>query len=540
MSARRITRRSLLLASAGALGSGVLRPRAALALLGGPAPPALSERWLGELTPAVATIELASPADLVGMEWHGPAREHISLRFHGRDGRWSPWVAAGTNGHGPDVRPATDRQVGEPIWTGGATSVQIRAAGRVGDAKLHIVSVDGGAEAARPARTVAPLASSASLALAKPELHAGAGQPPIIARQAWARGMAPPKVAPEYGQVEMAFVHHTENPNGYAAAEVPAMLRAIYVFHRYVNGWNDIGYNFVVDLYGRIFEARAGGIDEAVVGAQAGGYNLFSTGIAVLGTFSSVPVSNAARDALERLLAWKLSLHGVWAQGRVTVRVNPAGAFYSRFPAGARVSLPRIAGHRDGDATECPGNVLYDELPAIRTDVQRLAPNPTRATLAVTSPAAAPETGTAPTAPETGIAPAAPEAGSTPQSSETPAPGSTRAGRAQTLSGIVELLDGTPLGGAPVQVQARTVSHRGEVVSERTLGETTTNPAGQWALDATALGPSNGGTWLRVLCPGGHGYGAAVSDPLHLPGDISLSAPAASPAALPAAQTPAG
>ena len=71
----------------------------------------------------------------------------------------------------------------------------------------------------------------------------------------------------------MAFVHHTENPNGYCRGEVPAMLRAIYVFHRYVNGWNDIGYNFVVDLYGRIFEARAGGIDEPVVGAQAGGYN---------------------------------------------------------------------------------------------------------------------------------------------------------------------------------------------------------------------------------------------------------------------------
>ena len=85
--------------------------------------------------------------------------------------------------------------------------------------------------------------------------------------------MAAPRVAPEYGAVRMAFVHHTENPNGYSAGEVPAMLRAIFVFHRYVRGWNDIGYNFVIDLYGRIFEARAGGIDEPVVGAQAGGYN---------------------------------------------------------------------------------------------------------------------------------------------------------------------------------------------------------------------------------------------------------------------------
>ncbi len=435
------------------------------------------------------------------------------MRFRGRDGRWSSWVSAGTNGHGPDVRPATDRQVGEPIWTGGTTSVQIRAATRVSDAKLHLVNVNGSAGAGQRGRTAAPLALTAGLPLATPELSAGAGQPPIIARKAWAREMAAPKVAPEYGAVEMAFVHHTENPNGYAAGAVPAMLRAIYVFHRYVNGWNDIGYNFVVNLYGRIFEARAGGIDEPVVGAQAGGYNLFSTGIAVLGTFSSVPISKAARDALEKLLAWKLSLHGVPAQGHVTVKVNPAGASYSRFPANARVSLPRIAGHRDGDATECPGNVLYGELPAIRAGVQRLAPNPTRATLILTTPAVVPETQP------------------TPEPGSATAPGSTPTGQAQVLSGVIKLLDGTPLNDAPVLIQARAVTHKGEVVNEQTLGETATNSAGQWELDATPLSPPGAGIWLRALCPGGPGFGAAVSDPLHLPGNVSLTAPAASPPA---------
>ncbi len=513
MSARRITRRSLLVASAGAIGSGILRPRTALALLGGPPSPNLTEHWLGTLTPTVASVELASPADLVGIEWQGSAKENISLRFRGRNGRWSSWVEAGTSGHGPDVRPQTDRQVGEPIWTGGTTSVQIRAATRVSDAKLHLVNVNGTAEAGRDGWTAAPLALTASLPLAAPELSAGAGQPPIIARKAWARGMAPPKVAPEYGAMEMAFVHHTENANGYAAGEVPAMLRAIYVFHRYVNGWNDIGYNFVVDLYGRVFEARAGGIDEPVVGAQAGGYNLFSTGIAVLGTFSSVPISKAAHETLEKLLAWKLSLHGVPAQGRVTVKVNPAGASYSRFPANARVSLPHIAGHRDGDATDCPGDVLYGGLPGIRTGVQRLAPNPTRVTLALTTPAVAPETQPAP------------EPGSA------PAPESTPTGQTQVLSGAIELLNGTPLSGTPVLIQARTVSHKGEIVSERTLGETTTNLAGQWELDATPLIPPGSGVWLRALCPGGPGFGAGVSDSLHLPGNVSLTAPAASPPA---------
>src|ERR1019366_6228814 len=108
---------------------------------------------------------------------------------------------------------------------------------------------------------------------------------PILARRGWAQGVSHPKVAPEYGDVLMAFVHHTENPNGYSAGEVPAMLRAIYAFHRYVNGWNDIGYNFAIDLYGGVFEARAGGIDEPVVGAHAGGYNLLSSGVEGSGSF---------------------------------------------------------------------------------------------------------------------------------------------------------------------------------------------------------------------------------------------------------------
>src|SRR5207245_1578814 len=87
-----------------------------------------------------------------------------------------------------------------------------------------------------------------------PWAMASAGQPPIIARHAWAQGRAAPRVAPSYGAVRLAFVHHTDSPNGSTRGEVPAMLRAIYAFHTYVNGWDDIGYNFAIDAFGRIFE----------------------------------------------------------------------------------------------------------------------------------------------------------------------------------------------------------------------------------------------------------------------------------------------
>ncbi len=182
-------------------------------------------------------------------------------------------------------------------------------------AVLRTVDVSAGAGARNAHQALSPR-------LAEPRLPAGAGQPAILARGAWAGSGSPPAVAPAYGDVELAFVHHTDNPNGYSRNEVPAMVRAIYVFHRFVNGWDDIGYNFLVDLYGGIWEARAGGIDQAVVGAQAGGFNTNSTGIAMLGTFASVDISPAARRSLQALLSWKLALHGVPSVGEVTVRAT--------------------------------------------------------------------------------------------------------------------------------------------------------------------------------------------------------------------------
>jgi N-acetylmuramoyl-L-alanine amidase len=358
---------------------------------------------------------------------------------------------------------------------------------------------------ARPGGVLA-LAAPTALAQATPELQAGTGQPPIVARRAWAQGFSHPRVAPEYGSVKLAFVHHTENPNGYSAGEVPAMLRAIFLFHRDVRGWNDIGYNFVIDRFGRIFEARAGGIDEPVIGAQAGGYNYCSTGIAVLGEYGAQRISPAARAALARLLAWKLALHGVPIEGRVTVRVNPAGAVYSRFPANARVSLPRIAGHRDADSTECPGNAFYGELSELRAICARLQGRPVRATIALASQ---------------GV------------------PG----GEARALTGSLMLLGGgvqeTPVPGAPIAIQARSVSRRGEVVQERTIAEAVTNAEGKWSLPATFPGVAAGTQlWLRALCPGASGVGAAVSDPLRVSVAAPVTPPPVAPAPTPEAAVP--
>ncbi len=371
-----------------------------------------------------------------------------------------------------------------------------------------------------PGFAVAPEARAAALALLPQTLPAGPGQPPIIAREAWAQGRCPPAVTPEYGEVALGFVHHTENPNGYSAGEVPGMLRAIYAFHRYGHGWNDIGYNFLIDRFGRIFEARAGGVDEAVIGAHAGGYNYCSTGVAVLGEYGGVRISPAARQALAHLLAWKLSLHGTPSAGRVTVRVNPAGAIYSRFPARAHVSLPRIAGHRDADTTSCPGSALYGELSGLRQATLGLAGRVAKLTLAA-------------------------------QRDET-------SGAIVALTGALTWLGGagaaggggggegtegnSGIAGAPVQIQARSSARHGQLVGEQTLAQTQTAADGSFSVPILQQPPSLPRVSLRALCPGaaaGSGSAsvpAAVSPPLELAGTISFGAPAP---ALPAPASPA-
>jgi hypothetical protein len=166
-------------------------------------------------------------------------------------------------------------------------------------------------------------------------------------------------------------VHHTVNANDYAPEDSAGIVLGIARYHRDSNGWNDIGYNFLVDRYGQVFEGRAGGIDQAVIGAQAQGYNSQSTGVACIGTFSEVAQTEAGMDALARVVGWKLALHGVPVQGTVTVA--SAGGETNRYRSGTPVTLQRISGHRDGDQTSCPGDVLYGQLADLRDRAGRYA-----------------------------------------------------------------------------------------------------------------------------------------------------------------------
>jgi hypothetical protein len=433
----RLTRRTALGAFAGAGAAMLLRATGGIAAVTQRAASSpVFSLHVGAINGSSGTIAAPREFSLVGVQWSSPHHVHIHLRTRRRDGPWSRWALASTLGHGPDASPPGVPLVGEGIWTGPAEYVELRSSRPLRGVRLHFVAPE-------PAPTFGGRAAAAAQGRAQPILNAGAGQPPIISRQAWAQGKAPPAANPAYGTVNLAFVHHTENPNGYSAAQVPSILYSIYQFHRYTRGWGDIGYNFVIDLFGRIWEARKGGIDQAVVGAQAGGYNKVSTGVAILGTFDSALPTGAALDALQRLLAWKLSLHGVPTSGRVMVEVNPADAFYTPFKPGAHVSLPRVSGHRDGDSTACPGDALYGHLPAIRPQVQALAKTPLRLSIRTSA-------------------------------------SKLRRGTPVVLYGSLRRLGGAPVAGATIELQQISA-----VGGETTVQSLTTDAGGGWSATLT-------------------------------------------------------
>jgi hypothetical protein len=319
----------------------------------------------------VAEIRTDRRFDMAGLEWRGAPDVHAELRVRNGRGGWTRWAHSDAGHDGPDGarERRRGRTVGNPVWTGGRDRLQVRTSRPVRGLRVRLVNTTGSATAADRAKTRAAVARKGSFGVNRlPATNVGT--PSIVPRSSWGASRCKPRTTPVYGTVKAAYVHHTVSLNGYSASSSASMVLGICLFHRNGNGWNDIGYGFLVDRFGRVFEGRGGGVDAPVIGAHAGGFNQESAGIAVLGNFTSSSPPRAAVDSLARLLAWKLSVHGVPALGRV--RVTSAGGPSTGYRVGTRVKVNRISGHRDVDFTSCPGAALYRQLPALRRRVARL------------------------------------------------------------------------------------------------------------------------------------------------------------------------
>jgi N-acetylmuramoyl-L-alanine amidase len=297
-------------------------------------------------------LQAAPPArfSLVGLHWQGTGS--VAFRTRSLDGSWSSWRGALPEDDGPD-RGSVERRrpgwrIGNPWWVGPSNAIRYRIRGDVRRLRAWFVWSP---EVRVPLRRL-------SLA----------GSPPLVSRAVWRADEGIVRARPIFAdRLEFAVVHHTAGRNGYTASESAAIVRSIQLYHVKGNGWNDIGYNFLVDRYGTVFEGRGGGVDRNVVGAHAEGFNTGSVGIAVIGDYGSSSVTKAAEDALARVIAWRLDLAHVDPLGTLS-HLSGGNA---RFPGGLPVFLRTVSGHRDTGFTSCPGDALYAKLATIAAAAQR-------------------------------------------------------------------------------------------------------------------------------------------------------------------------
>jgi uncharacterized protein with LGFP repeats len=190
-----------------------------------------------------------------------------------------------------------------------------------------------------------------------------APRPDLLRRSDWEANEKWRSSGPYYNDtIKQVHVHHTANSNDYGRDDVPGLLRGIYRYHTKSLGWSDIGYNFLVDRFGRIWIGRAGGARRPVRGAHTLGFNSTSTGVSVIGNFDTAKPSRRVIRAIAEVAAWKLDKYDRNPRGHT--RVESEGS--DKYAAGKHVKLPVIDGHRDTNDTACPGQHLYDALPRIR------------------------------------------------------------------------------------------------------------------------------------------------------------------------------
>jgi hypothetical protein len=287
---------------------------------------------------ALAAAESPMHFNMLALHWIGTGS--VSYRVHRLRGAWSSWVTADA-----DVAPDGGTGVwhdGNLDWTSAADAVQFRPHGEVRRLRSYELW---SRVTTKPARQVS-----------------GTGTPAIVPRSGWGADEEIVRAKPSIAAADrLAIVHHTAGTNSYTAAQAAAIVRGIEVYHVEGNGWNDIGYNFLVDRFGTVYEGRGGGIDKNVIGAHSEGFNTGTFGVALIGNYARAKPPKAQQDALVNLLAWRLDVAHVDPLSKV---VYTSGG-NAKFRSGKNVTLRAISGHRDTGPSECPGTGTYVLLPAI-------------------------------------------------------------------------------------------------------------------------------------------------------------------------------
>lgn len=298
---------------------------------------------------------------MLGVTWSGtgPSEDGtvlVTARTR-TDGEWSDWFELHTNVDGGTEASPNGRFGTVPYWAGDSDGVQVRV-DAVGDAELADVRAD----------LIEPGTSAADAAIGGDwngsAASAATDRPPIVTRAEWgADERLRDKRLENSDTFKVAFVHHTAGSNNYTRSESPAVVRGLYSYYVNTLDYADMGYNFLVDKYGTIYEGRAGSITKPVRSAASGGFNTDTLAVVAMGNFETAPASDAMVRGISKILAYRLSRYHRDPFGS---KVLTAEVGSSKFPAGRKVSMKVISGHRDSQLTACPGGNLYKRIPAIR------------------------------------------------------------------------------------------------------------------------------------------------------------------------------
>ena len=310
---------------------------------------------------------ISSAATHINIHWAGEPDAHLTAAFSSDGKVFSELTAveAEDADEAPDPQPeqASDETYGPLMGVDRVTVVRVHADRPL--ARVTVLALDASGPATPPFGLGAQALGTTAI-------------PGVISRAAWGAdeslrfdGAGDERWPREYYPLQKLVVHHTAGRN--QDPNPAATVRAIYYFHAVTRRWGDIGYSYLIDEAGRVYEGRhsrdywngtiptSDSLDGlAVAGGHALHHNQGTMGIALLGTFGTRAPTAAARASLVRMLAWASAKY----------HLDPrASSTYTNPLTGIKRYVPNIAGHRDYQATACPGGVLYGLLPTIRNDV---------------------------------------------------------------------------------------------------------------------------------------------------------------------------
>ncbi|HSP15297.1 MAG TPA: N-acetylmuramoyl-L-alanine amidase [Thermoanaerobaculia bacterium] len=280
-----------------------------------------------------AAVDAGDRFEAVGISWSSASSLPVRVRASGDGGPWTEWTTLALDG---DLTDASEGRYASAIT-------------HFGTPYRHLQYAFSG-----------PVDRVTLTFFPPPERRLAASEAGFRSRVDWGcpdgEGS---RWTPAYTNVTHAVVHHTAGSNELIDWE--AEVRSIWYYHTFTNGWGDIGYNYLIDPNGVVYEGRAGG--DGAIGAHFSCRNSNTAGIALLGTFTNVAPADAALQSLKRLLAEICAKHSI----------DPTAIL---FHPSSGLNLPTILGHRDGNVpgatctiTECPGDAVYSMLPAIRTEL---------------------------------------------------------------------------------------------------------------------------------------------------------------------------